>query len=248
MASEHLPSSSHPYTSSINVEDGTTEDCPTDCVPHKDIRSLRRSRNRHAKQSAKYYGFRGVDPNWIGQQYDPVWRYEQIYWWKPFKALPLEYRPYQDMANPVDYRQNSKSHTYTKRDMWLDRDINIWPLGRRHHVGKRYREKWSWSYQEQSLQRRGKQRARALAFEAEDPYWIEDVDLDFDDDIYELQDGYECPVAIHEDDEIPDSSTADIFHVLHDQVWDEDDDYSIIDDRDFDVLSIVSDESCWKFS
>lgn len=249
MASEHLPSHFCSYTLSTDAAEGSSEDSAI----YKDIRSLKRSQNRHAKQSAKYYGFRSVDPNWIGQPYDPVWRFEQAYWWKAAKAIPNDSCFDQKKTDLATCKLNPKPYTYTKRDMWLDRDVNIWPLDRQHHVGRKIREKWFWKYQERTKQRRAKQRARMLAFEADDPYWNEDVDSvydfidDRDDDLYELQDGYQSDAVFHQDAEIPESSVVDNFPVLYDQSWNGDDDYSIISDWDFDVMSIASNDSYWDF-
>ncbi|KEF60712.1 uncharacterized protein A1O9_02273 [Exophiala aquamarina CBS 119918] len=246
MASQHLPSSCHAYTSP-----GVAEDLSEDSAVYKDIRALKRSQSRHAKQSAKYHGFRGVDPNWVGQPYDPIWRFEQMNWWKPAKAISNDYPSYQRDTNRATCELNPKSHTYTKRDMWLDRDINIWPLDRQQHVGKKIREKRAWKYQEKTLQRRTKQRARAIAFEADDSYWNEDVDSVYDideesgNDLYELQDGYQSDAVFHEDDKIPASPVVDAFSVLHDQSCKEDDDYSMICDWEFDVVSIASNDSDW---
>jgi hypothetical protein len=50
----------------------------TEYASHRDLRSIRSAHN-HVKQSAKYYGFRGVDPKWVGQPYDTLWREAQTF-------------------------------------------------------------------------------------------------------------------------------------------------------------------------
>lgn len=238
MASSGFSSYHCCYASSADTIDGPTEDYAT----HKDIRSMKRSHNRHAKQSAKYYGFRGVDPNWVGQPYDPVWRFAKVQW-----NRPELYNPFENDGNIATRKLNAKTHTYTKRDMWLDREVNIWPLDRQHHVGRRIRDKWAWKDQEKVLRKKIKQKARTMAFEAEDAYY-EDVDSVYDfnedreDDLYSLEGDYQSDV-FQEDIAIPECTVVDDFVVIHEQSW-EDDDYTIVE-QDFDVVSIASTESPW---
>jgi hypothetical protein len=246
MASPHFSSYHCRYTSSTDTAEGPTEDHAT----HKDIRSLKRSQNRYAKQSAKYYGFRGVDPNWVGQPYNPVWRFDQIHWNTAARPIAGLYNPSENDGNLATCQLSAKSHTYTKKDMWLDRDVNIWPLDRRHHVGRRIREKWSWKDQEKVLRKKIKQRARTMAFEAEDA-WYQDVDSVYDfnedceDDLYSLQGDYQSDAVFHEDATIPECTVMDDFVIIHEQSWGEDDDYTIVEEQDFDVVSIASTESAW---
>lgn len=213
---------------------------------YKDLRSLRRSQNRLHKQSAKYYGFRGVDPKWIGQPYDPVWRSSLTRW---MNSLPTS-------------KPDSKYPVYTKRDMWIDREFNIWPLDRRHHVGKRIREKRVWKYQERALQRRTKSRARMMDFASDDMSY-QDVDsvYDFSDEceymipIYEGSENgmWNIPEYLPPDDtaqqdpDIPDCDPIDGFVLLRDSLWmvDKDEDYFVIESQNFDVISISSASSAW---
>lgn len=132
-------------------EPGPSSD-PTVC---KDLRSHRRPRNRQSKQSAKYYGYRGVHPSWLNQPYiDVPWTMDRPSWeWS---------------SDPLVGGHEAKVSQWTKADMWLERDQNIWPLDRRHHVGKRIREKRSSKWDELALGRRMRQRNREWEFAVDD--------------------------------------------------------------------------------
>ncbi|EXJ57323.1 hypothetical protein A1O7_07670 [Cladophialophora yegresii CBS 114405] len=167
-----------------------------DACVYRDLRSHRRPDNRHAKQSAKYYGYRGVHPSWIGQPYfdittgsqDPDRESEWAYQYPNLHASmdPLLLAEANGTAVP-------KIATWTKRDMWQDRENGIWPLDRRHHVGKRIREKRCRKWNELAMGRRMRQRSREWGFVVEDArdmarlryddvdtvYWeLDDVDVE----------------------------------------------------------------------
>lgn len=126
---------------------------------HKDLRSAQREFNRNAKQSNKYYGYRGVDPNWVGQPYyalcpggsDDISQYDKAW--------------YSSCAPLVAMPQRMKQGVYTKHDMYQDRSSDIWPLDRRHHKGKRVREKHAVKRAQLAMGTRLKQRSKGLAFE-----------------------------------------------------------------------------------
>ncbi|KAK5051920.1 hypothetical protein LTR84_002723 [Exophiala bonariae] len=218
-----------------------------DYAAYKDLRSLKRSQNRISKRSAKYYGFRGVDPNWIGQPYDPVWRSSVTLW---NNSLPIS-------------RLDARPRVYTKRDMWEDRDFNIWPLDRRHHMGKKKREKRSWKYQERALGRGTKLRGKMTAFASDDISYLDDIDSvydfseerdymfpvypGFEDDLWSIPECFPRDDTAQQDPDIPDCDLVDGFVILHDSLWayDKDEDYFVIERRDFDVISISSADSVW---
>lgn len=127
-----------PYYSSYARPVDTAASLSEDYLAYKDIRSSKRCQSRFAKRSAKYYGFRGVDPNWIGQPCDPVWRSHQRD--MNTAATPIQAMPQglDTFKNEASLESNARSRVYTKRDMWLDRELNIWPLDRRHHVGRKF--------------------------------------------------------------------------------------------------------------
>jgi hypothetical protein len=143
--------------------------------------------------------------------------------------------------------------TWTKRDMWLDRETNIWPLDRRHHVGKRIREKRNWKWSERDLGRRMKQRVQRSEFAAEDARF-EDVDDDFeglDDDSILYGADFHCPVcccaseagrwSVNEASvEEVDLDSPFLLGIKDDGMSEDEDGYNIVSERDFDVLSISS--------
>ncbi|EXJ75413.1 uncharacterized protein A1O5_02109 [Cladophialophora psammophila CBS 110553] len=128
---------------------------------YKDLRSQRRIRNRLSKQSAKYYGYRGVHSSWVDQQYLSVTRSPQPYFYPNLNVFA-------SCAPLVIDATDMKVSTWTKRDMWLDRDVDIWPLDRRHHKGRRIREKYCWKWNELEMGRRMRQKARYLDLAVED--------------------------------------------------------------------------------
>lgn len=164
--------------------------------------------------------------------------------------------------------------TWTKHDMWDDRDRDIWPLDRRHHRGKKIRERRSRKWTLSDLGRRMKQRQRELGFALEEG----DLTSVFDDDLsvwsfreeMGLYDMDQCcadgdgewadeqsPSMEHDAAALPeftqtvvavgagmllthvDVEDLDLYEVL-DLELDDDDEFSIISDRDFDVISISS--------
>jgi hypothetical protein len=147
--------------------------------------------------------------------------------------------------------------------MWEDREFNIWPLDRRHHVGKKIREKRSWNYQERALGRGTKSRDRLMAFALDDPFYLDDVDSvydftaerdymfpvypGFEDDLWSMPEYFPHDEHAQQDLEIPDCELAHGFVILDDSLWarDNDEDYFVVERRDFDVISISSAGSAW---
>jgi len=127
----------------------------------KDVRSFTHALNRQRKQSQKYYGYRGVKPSWVGQTY-----YDQP---------TSDFWPQQPQITAIGKASTPMARVWTKRDMYLERDNNIWPLDFRHHVGKRKREKrWNGQYVKQ-LERDIKTRTKKLDEACEDWWGIEFV-------------------------------------------------------------------------
>ncbi|OCT47005.1 hypothetical protein CLCR_02547 [Cladophialophora carrionii] len=163
---------------------------------YRDLRSHRRPQNRHAKQSAKYYGYRGVHPSWVGRPYFDFSSGIQT----PESEAATEAEPKSDAAWATKYpnlhaRMDplllAKARgtaptiaTWTKRDMWQDREDRIWPLDRRHHVGKRFREKRSRKWNESSVGRRMRQRSREWGFVVEDARDLARLRYDDMDTVY----------------------------------------------------------------
>ena len=143
----------------------------TDLKVYQDFRSHRRLRNRQSKQSAKYYGYRGVHPSWLNQRYidfpsnlqSPAWQWSN---------------------DPLVSGLEAKISRWTKADMWLERDQNIWPLDRRHHVGKRIREKRSSKWDELALGRRIKQQNSGWEFAVDDAKDLARLQCDDTDTVY----------------------------------------------------------------
>ncbi|KIW10387.1 hypothetical protein PV08_11349 [Exophiala spinifera] len=125
---------------------------------YRDLRSRRHARNRHAKHASKYYGYRGVHPSWVGQPH-----YSFMLHPSTRRSLPGEYSSfYQASAPLVSMPQHMKISTWTKRDMWLDRDTDIWPLDRQHHRGKKIREKRHTKWTLETLGRRMKAQSKTM--------------------------------------------------------------------------------------
>lgn len=254
-----------PYYSSYARPVDTAASLSEDYLAYKDIRSSKRCQSRFAKRSAKYYGFRGVDPNWIGQPCDPVWRSHQRD--MNTAATPIQAMPQglDTFKNEASLESNARSRVYTKRDMWLDRELNIWPLDRRHHVGKKIREKWAWKDHERTLQRGTKPRARMMAFAAENgSYWDNEAIYgctgahDYIENVYHyagyedygqwrLPDDYSNDEIPQASPSIPDCDVIDGFVILNDISCDgDDDDYCMVEEQDFDIVSISSVDSAWE--
>ncbi|OAP59227.1 hypothetical protein AYL99_06525 [Fonsecaea erecta] len=152
---------------------------------YKDLRSEKRGRNRLSKQSAKYYGYRGVQPSWIDQEYLSFTNTPRQHFYPNFSIFVSS-------APLVTEPTHAKVAMWTKRDMWLDRGVDIWPLDIRHHRGRRIREKYSFKWNELEFGRRMKQKSRCLEFAAQDGellatdddadtmYWDFEENWDFD--------------------------------------------------------------------
>jgi hypothetical protein len=111
------------------------------------------------------------------------------------RPLPLGLLP--RLRPPDRLRRAHEVATWTKRDIRLDQETNIWPLDRRHHVGKKIREKRNWKWSDRDLRRRMKQKVQRLEFAVEDARF-EDLDNDFerlDDDSILHGDDFHCPVC-----------------------------------------------------
>ncbi|KAH0832566.1 hypothetical protein AYO21_06040 [Fonsecaea monophora] len=146
--------------------------------PQKDLRSQKRSKNRLAKQTAKYYGYRCVQPGWIDQEYLSMSGLPR----NPSYPSPSIFASSDPLLTDA---ANFKVATWTKRDMWLDRDADIWPLDIRRHKGRRIRDKFCWKWNELEFGRRTKQKSRYLDFATEDgEYLAVDLDLDMDNSVY----------------------------------------------------------------
>ncbi len=159
------------HSSALTMESQDLETFEThpldEAETHRDLRSRRHARNRCAKQSAKYYGYRGVHPSWIGQPYHSLastpsaqTALEETY--GPFSTIYPAFGPL------VSVPRHMKVSIWTKRDMFLDCETNIWPLDRRHHRGKKIREKRSEKWELRWLGRGMKCKARAVHDEVED--------------------------------------------------------------------------------
>lgn len=173
---------------------------------HKDFRSSRHTRNREAKQCHKYYQYRGVDPKWIGQPFMKLSDHPSSHVSQSERAW------YQWSAPLVAMPQHLKPAIYTKRDMWLDREDDIWPLDRRHHRGKKIREKHCLKWQQRSMGTRLKQRSRRLAAE-----------------VHSGLETMACQVI--DDDDID----ADIFFAW---LWDSSDDNPCMDEKEGDIPEV----------
>ncbi|KIY00001.1 uncharacterized protein Z520_04638 [Fonsecaea multimorphosa CBS 102226] len=161
---------------------------------HRDLRSQRRSRNRLSKQSAKYYGYRGVQPGWIDQEYLTITNAPNSFGFAGSAPLITA-----DAAAV-------KVATWTKRDMWLDRDVDIWPLDVRHHTGRKNREKYFSKWNELAIGRRMKQRSRRLDFATQDGELLAmDDDVDMDTVYWDFEEfwGDENPEVRNDRDERP---------------------------------------------
>lgn len=69
---------------------------------------------------------------------------------------------YPALAPLISMPEHINISTWTKRDMWLDRDTNIWPLDRRHHRGKKIREKRNTAWELEMLGRSLKAKSKAI--------------------------------------------------------------------------------------
>lgn len=239
----------------------------------RDLRSAGHAQNRHRAHTTKYYNHRSVDPNWVGQPYHKLSTPSHRSSPPTNFAFHLPYTLYPSCAPLVSLAERMTVATWTKHDMWDDRDRDIWPLDRRHHRGKKIRERRSQKWTLSDLGRRMKQRQREWGFALEEG----DLASVFDDDLsvwsfreemglYDVDEGCaegegEWPdeQSRWEDDAavLPESSETvvgvgagmilihvdvedlDRYEVL-DLVLDDDDDFSIISERDFDVISISS--------
>ncbi|KIV79364.1 hypothetical protein PV11_06927 [Exophiala sideris] len=158
---------------------------------YRDLRSQKHALNREAKKSARYFGYRAVDPKWIGEQYydltpkawDTLTGMDHNFW---TLCAPLLTRP-----------EDLFVATWTKRDMWYDRESGI--IGGQWHKGKRIREKRYWKYSQKCYGKDTKTRSRALEFA------LEHADVESVDTTY--ADGHDDLDAVHfedhDDDEDP---------------------------------------------
>jgi hypothetical protein len=201
----------------------TPSDVESRCDPstYRDLRSHKRIRNRLAKQSQKYYGYRGVDPNWVGQDYlalpaswvsRPSWTYDYPNVWASMDPL---------VTSEADLLQKQ---TWTKRDMWQDREQNIWPLDRRHHVGKRKREKSCSKWDELALGRRMKQREKEwglLADEGRAARIYDDCDCDVDTIWWDLEPFWYDEVLDADDEQLPTQMDLEGRRIPRQPPWDD---------------------------
>lgn len=221
---------------------------------YRDIRSHHRPANRQSKQSAKYYGYRAVHPSWVDQPYHSLVSGSSVAHSRDFG--PFYYSVYARCDPTVANAGHMAVSTWTKQDMYKDREANIWPLDRRHHKGKRIREKSCWKWTERDLGRRTKQKARSLEFATEnsgimaldDDYYRRGMD---DEHVFEI---YEDEGEVYLDDADENkphyghTTGEDESHSLNccendgclEDEEEEDDGFSVISQGDFDVISISS--------
>ncbi|KIX03318.1 uncharacterized protein Z518_06870 [Rhinocladiella mackenziei CBS 650.93] len=223
----------------------------SDANLYLDLRSHRHALNRVSKQSAKYYGYRGVHPGWVNQPYLAL-RPDTI----ASFSDPCPRTAYASCAPTLRHPAHMHVSTWTKRDMWLDRERGIWPLDRRHHKGKKIREKYCWKYTEKELGRRMRVKTRGLegavsGAEIEARYGDDYYLCRFGDDDVE-EEGYDDRDGDGGDDE--EGEEGDVEEFIEDGASfvdeqelseketdvDNEDGFNIISERDFDVLSISS--------
>jgi len=89
----------------------------------KDIRSMSVPTKRTQKAKQKYYSYRSNHPSTVGQ---------------PYVALagkrPEHTNPF--LIDRVVLGDRTCIEIWTKRDLWLDRTTDIWPLRPPHHFGR----------------------------------------------------------------------------------------------------------------
>lgn len=217
---------------------------------HLDLRSYKHALKREAKQSAKYYGYRGVHPSWIGQRYHALGPDSD-------QALtdllsPLPHIFYTSCDPLITMPKHMQVATWTKRDMWDDRENDIFPLDRRHHKGKRIRDKKWWKWNPKGRERCAKMKTRALEF-ALGGADVESVDtcyFDFADvEVRNGCNGGEGTFSFGEESGSEMHGLDGNIALLHvgggasPSRVDTEEDYrfSMISERDFDVISLFSD-------
>ncbi|KIW53362.1 hypothetical protein PV05_08942 [Exophiala xenobiotica] len=232
---------------------------PDGAETHRDLRSRRHAQNRCAKQSAKYYGYRGVHPSWIGQPYHSLastptshTALEETY--GPFSAI------YPACGPLVSVPRHLKVSIWTKRDMFLDCETDIWPLDRRHHRGKKIREKRSAKWELRGLGRGMKVKARAVHDEVEVEDGQSEVHVPYPYYMEEQSYGGDGPGRLDKDEEaaggeeVAEGAIVDApergpqsLDLVNGIDLDEDEvleglGFTMISERDFDVISISSKE------
>jgi hypothetical protein len=151
-----------------------------------------------------------------------------------------------------------KVSIWTKRDMFLDCETDIWPLDRRHHKGKKIREKRSARWELKRLGRGVKTNAGAVQDEIEDREL--DVDVPYPYYVEEQSCGDDGPDRLDNDDQATGGEVVAGGAVIDGPVQveldlvgglgldlDEDEvfrglGFTVISERDFDVISISSGE------
>lgn len=238
----------------------------SDTNDHKDFRSKRRIKSRRSKQSAKYYGYRGVHPSWVDQPYLTFPNMKSQFGWTSSNS-----HIYASCDPLVTDASDAKVATWTKRDMWHAREENIWPLDRRHHSGKPASER---KYNALALGRRMKQRqpdytgleevvelVRDMSADDDSIYWCStSIWGEFDEEIYNdrgeapqtamnlfgerIQDFVEdgpCSWGIYSDLEQGGPSNREDFLALEYAGTDDEDGYSFVSEQDDeDALSVWS--------
>ena len=133
---------------------------------YKDIRSASRRSTRSSNLSHKYYSYRGVHPSWVGQ---PTY-------YVPTALSEHTFPPFVNASAPlVTYSQQMRIRTWTKRDQYLDREYDIFPLDRKtHKVGRRHRGRnCDYVPARWAEERCVKQRRREIEWEVEQAHSID---------------------------------------------------------------------------
>ena len=223
---------------------------------YRDLRSHKRGLNRESKQSAKYYRYRGVDPKWIGQPYvtSPCVSASTDSVGVCNKYMSCWHYRLEEQGAEAESKCSSIK-IWTKQDMYYNRDINIWPFRGRRHRSERVRNPGAWKWTEVDIERRVKQKAKFFDFELEDQNtgdlsWLVELsrgsavdselsyqsaclDRDLRDYIYEDVESYAKSRDVRP---ISHDNTSSLNQGELDEQGD-DDDFSIISENEFDVMS-----------
>ena len=119
------------------------------CDEYQDLRSEAQTLSRHRDAYHKYYGYRGVKPSWPGQKFLDI-------------SNSLNRQPWPCTCVPqVGPEGEARIRTWTKQDQYENREFDIWPLDRHHHVGRRRRRNCCYISPRQEDERKMKSRNRA---------------------------------------------------------------------------------------
>lgn len=127
----------------------------------KDLRHELRSTRRHEKQKQKYYGYRGVKRSWPGQ---PAYKPPE----EAKGALRSQGQPWLTFPTASIDDSDLEVATWTKKDQYDHREFDIWPLDRKHHVGRRERRNCDYVPSRWAYERKAKTKNEALDDQIED--------------------------------------------------------------------------------